>query len=122
MTHAQGAGDREVPAVQLWESAYRVFAGCPNLAMDLQLDAVLRVFQRGLQDQASIEVWYAALEASVAFLTACGSNQLALSVSLLLSMLETLPQLALANPTQTQIPQRSHLQVPLACDTDKAEL
>ncbi|KAF4620286.1 hypothetical protein D9613_001263 [Agrocybe pediades] len=94
MTHAQGAGERGVPAVQLRESAYRVFAGCPNLVMDLQLDAVLGVFQRGLQDQESIEVRYAALEASVAFLTACDSNQLALSVSLLSPMLETLPQLA----------------------------
>ncbi|KAF9554626.1 ARM repeat-containing protein [Agrocybe pediades] len=94
MTHAQGAGERGVPAVQLRESAYRVFAGCPNLVMDLQLDAVLGVFQRGLQDQESIEVRYAALEASVAFLTACDSNQLALSVSLLSPMLEALPQLA----------------------------
>ncbi|KAF9541179.1 ARM repeat-containing protein [Agrocybe pediades] len=65
MTHAQGAAERE--------SAYRVFAGCPNLVMDLQLDAVL---------------------ASVAFLMACDSNQLALSISLLSPMLETLPQLA----------------------------
>jgi len=40
----------------LRESAYRVFAGCPNLVMDLQTDAVLAVFQRGLQDAASIDV------------------------------------------------------------------
>lgn len=38
------------------ESAYRVFAGCPNLVMDLQTDAVLQVFQKGLQDSESIEV------------------------------------------------------------------
>jgi importin-5 len=38
------------------ESAFRVFAGCPNLVMDLQIDAVLAVFQRGLQDPESIEV------------------------------------------------------------------
>jgi hypothetical protein len=38
------------------ESAHRVFAGCPNLVMDLQTDAVLGVFQRGLQDAQSIEV------------------------------------------------------------------
>ena len=43
-------------AVGLRESAYRVFAGCPNLVMDLQTDAVLGVFQRGLQDGYSIEV------------------------------------------------------------------
>jgi len=38
------------------ENAYRVFAGCPNLVMDLQTDAVLGVFQKGLQDSQSIEV------------------------------------------------------------------
>lgn len=43
-------------AAGLRESAYRVFAGCPNLVMDLQTDAVLGVFQRGLQDGYSIEV------------------------------------------------------------------
>jgi len=35
---------------------YRIFAGCPNVAMDLRIDAVLGVFQRGLQDQERIEV------------------------------------------------------------------
>jgi hypothetical protein len=38
------------------ESAFRIFAGCPNLVMDLQTDAVLRVLQDGLQDRQSIEV------------------------------------------------------------------
>jgi importin-5 len=38
------------------ESAFRIFAGCPNLVMDLQTDAVLRVLQEGLQDRQSIEV------------------------------------------------------------------
>ena len=40
----------------LRQSAFRVFAGCPNLVMDLQTDAVLGVLGRGLQDQYSIEV------------------------------------------------------------------
>ena len=40
----------------LRESAYRVFAGCPNLVMDLQTDTVLTVFERGLQDGYSVEV------------------------------------------------------------------
>ena len=31
------------------ESAYTIFAGCPNLVLDLQTDAVLRVFLRGLR-------------------------------------------------------------------------
>ena len=44
--------------VGLRESAFRVFAGCPNLVMDLQTDAVLAVLVRGLQDQYSIEVIY----------------------------------------------------------------
>lgn len=51
--HDAGAGDEGqagVAAPALRESAYRVFAGCPNLMMDLQTDAVLGVFQRGLQD------------------------------------------------------------------------
>lgn len=58
MTHAQGA-ERTPGAptgVMLRESAYRIFAGCPNLVMDLQIDAVLGVFQRGLQDPEDIEV------------------------------------------------------------------
>lgn len=38
------------------ESAYRIFAGCLDLVMDLPIGAVLRLFQRGLQDQESIEV------------------------------------------------------------------
>ena len=38
------------------ECAFRIFSGCPNLVMDLQTDAVLRVLQEGLQDRQSIEV------------------------------------------------------------------
>lgn len=38
------------------QSAFRVFAGCPNLVMDLQTDVVLGVLGRGLQDQYTIEV------------------------------------------------------------------
>ena len=45
MGQAQGDGSGAGGA-GLWESAYRVFAGCPNLVMDLQTDAVLAVFQR----------------------------------------------------------------------------
>jgi importin-5 len=40
----------------LREGAYRVFSGCPNLVMDLQTDAVLGVFQKGLQDAESVDV------------------------------------------------------------------
>jgi hypothetical protein len=38
------------------ECAFRIFSGCPNLVMDLQTDAVLRVLQEGLQDRQSVEV------------------------------------------------------------------
>ncbi|KAK0209421.1 hypothetical protein IW262DRAFT_1417884 [Armillaria fumosa] len=34
----------------MWESAYRIFFGCPNLVIDLQSDVVLNVFRNGLQD------------------------------------------------------------------------
>jgi hypothetical protein len=56
MGQAQGDGS----GAGLRESAYRVFAGCPNLVMDLQTDAVLAVFQRGLQDRYSVEVCFTA--------------------------------------------------------------
>lgn len=36
-------------------SAYRVFAGAPNLVMDLQTESVLGVLEKGLQDE-NIEV------------------------------------------------------------------
>uniref|UniRef100_A0A8H7Y6G7 TOG domain-containing protein n=1 Tax=Psilocybe cubensis TaxID=181762 RepID=A0A8H7Y6G7_PSICU len=109
MTHAQGLGGEEgsggvgggaVPGWMLRESAYRVFAGCPSLVMDLQIDAVLGVFQRGLQDPEDIEVRHAALLASVAFLSSADATQLAQSISLLSPMLDTLPALsnALSHP------------------------
>jgi hypothetical protein len=58
MGQAQGDGSG-AGGVGLRESAYRVFTGCPNLVMDLQMDAVLAVFQRWLQDRYSIEVGFA---------------------------------------------------------------
>lgn len=62
--HGQSPLDPSVPPSRyLRESAFRVFAGCPNLVVDLQTDAVLAVFQRGLQDAFSVEVrclaWHA---------------------------------------------------------------
>ncbi|KAK7023689.1 importin subunit beta-3 [Paramarasmius palmivorus] len=99
-------GGGNVNPVSLRESAFRVFAGCPNLVMDLQTDAVLGVFQRGLQDAESIEVRYAALLASIAYLTAADPNQLAQSLSLMYPLLDTLPPLLaqMNDPTQTHIP------------------
>ena len=38
------------------ECAFRVFSGCPNLVMDLQTDAVLSVFEKGLRDTQSVDV------------------------------------------------------------------
>ena len=55
--HGQAPLDPGVPPSRyLREAAFRVFAGCPNLVVDLQTDAVLAVFQRGLQDAFSVEV------------------------------------------------------------------
>ncbi|KAK7012698.1 armadillo-type protein [Favolaschia claudopus] len=88
-----------VAAENLRESAYRVFAGCPNLVMDLQTDAVLGVFQRGLQDTQSIDVKQAALLASVAYLNAAEPGQLSQSLSLMHPVLETLHTLAQMLPT-----------------------
>ncbi|EIW80155.1 ARM repeat-containing protein [Coniophora puteana RWD-64-598 SS2] len=85
MAQADRAGYREC--------AYRVFGGCPNLVMDLQTDAVLSVFQKGLQDGESTEVRHAALEACVSYLSASDAHQLSQSLSLLYPMLDTLPAL-----------------------------
>ncbi|KAJ7108609.1 armadillo-type protein [Mycena epipterygia] len=90
---------QSVSPESLRESAYRVFAGCPNLVMDLQTDAVLGVFQRGLQDVESIDVKQAALLASVAYLNAAEPGQLSQSLSLMHPMLETLHTLAQMLPT-----------------------
>ena len=38
------------------EAAFRVFAGCPNLLIDLNTDATVALLQRGLQDPQSTEV------------------------------------------------------------------
>lgn len=48
MTQTTEAGSREC--------AFRVFSGCPNLVIDLQTDAVLSVFRKGLQDAQSVDV------------------------------------------------------------------
>ncbi|RDB16214.1 Importin subunit beta-3 [Hypsizygus marmoreus] len=94
MTQVQGSGGNGAQGTLLKDSAYRVFAGCPNLVMDLQTDVVLGVFQKGLQDPDSVEVRHAALLASVAYLTAAEPGQLSQSLPLMYPMLETLPTLA----------------------------
>ncbi|KAF8952312.1 armadillo-type protein [Flammula alnicola] len=96
MTHSNPSqqSEQSAPAVLQRESAHRIFAGCPNLVMDLQIDAVLGVFQRGLKDQENIEVRHAALLASVAFLSAADPTQLAQSISLMSPMLDTLSDLS----------------------------
>ncbi|TFY78196.1 hypothetical protein EWM64_g5813 [Hericium alpestre] len=97
------------------ESAYRVFAGCPNLVMDLQTDAVLGVLQKGLQDPESVEVRHAALRAAVSYLTSCDPHQLAQSLSLMYPMLETLPSLP-----HSQLPRFLNTLTPLT--TSSAQL
>lgn len=48
MTNSSEPGQRE--------SAFSVFGGCPNLVLDLQTEAVVEVFSRGLQDPQSVDV------------------------------------------------------------------
>ncbi|KAI0090866.1 ARM repeat-containing protein [Irpex rosettiformis] len=75
------------------ESAYRVFAGSPNLIIDLQPQTVLAILEKGLQDPQSVEIRHAALRASVAFLSASDIAQQAQALPLLYPMLNTLPYL-----------------------------
>lgn len=49
-----GMADAHDPVAR--EAAFRVFAGCPNLVMDLQAENVMGSFQKGLQDPQSTEV------------------------------------------------------------------
>ncbi|KAH9918693.1 ARM repeat-containing protein [Amylocystis lapponica] len=83
----------ESPDPHTREATFRVFAGSPNLIMDLQTDSVLAVLQKGLEDPQSIDVRLAALHASVAYLAASDLSQQAQALSLLYPMLNTLPTL-----------------------------
>ncbi|PIL26735.1 hypothetical protein GSI_11149 [Ganoderma sinense ZZ0214-1] len=73
------------------EAAFRVFAGCPNLILDLHVEDTVNLLQKGLQDPQSTEVRLASLRASVAFLTACDLTQQAQALALMYPMLNTLP-------------------------------
>ncbi|KAI5991786.1 armadillo-type protein [Pisolithus marmoratus] len=90
---AQAFSMTQVAEIGFRECAFRVFSGSPNLVIDLQTEAVLSVFQKGLQDSHSVDVRLAALRASVSYLTASDVNQLSQSLSLLYPMLDTLPSL-----------------------------
>ena len=57
MMHAQGA-DRGVDSAEQRESMYRIFTGCPNLVMYLQIDAVLGVFRFLRKKDWFMFVWY----------------------------------------------------------------
>jgi hypothetical protein len=72
------------------ESAFSAFAGCPLLVCDLQPDAILSVFERGLLDVESVEVRHSALKASISYLTNLDPHQLAQSMALMHPMLTTL--------------------------------
>ncbi|KAI0077247.1 ARM repeat-containing protein [Panus rudis PR-1116 ss-1] len=73
------------------EAAFRVFAGSPNLVIDLQTESVLSVLQKGLQDHESVEVRSAALRASVSFLASSEPSQIPHVAALMYPMLNTLP-------------------------------
>lgn len=53
---AQAFSMAQHPDPGLREAAFRVFAGSPNLVMDLQTESVLAILQKGLQDPQSVEV------------------------------------------------------------------
>jgi len=92
------------PAVQR-ENAFRLFAGSPNLILDLQPESVMAMLMRGLEDSESIAVRHSALKACVAYLdatieglkgtAAIGSMhpQIAQFQQLMVPMLDTLPTL-----------------------------
>ncbi|VDB95883.1 unnamed protein product [Peniophora sp. CBMAI 1063] len=101
MAQGADAGSRDV--------AFRLFAGCPNLVMDLQTDAVLGVLKKGLQDPESVAVRLSALRASIAYLNHADEHQRAQSLSLLYPMLGTLPPLP-----QAQLPTFINTLTPLA--------
>jgi importin-5 len=101
------------------ESAFRIFAGCPVIILDLQTSGILELLQKGLQDP-SVEVclaflsvtWgyftyayihqvrHAALRSTVAYIQGCDEHQLAQSVGIMHPLLETLPSLPPAQLTQ----------------------
>ena len=57
----------------LRQTAYRLFASCPYLILDLDTGSVMQTFSRGLQDP-SLDVRLAALEACVKYLQACDTH------------------------------------------------
>jgi len=79
------------------ESAFRIFSGCPNLVMDLQIDVVVGVFEKGLQDSESAAVRHAAFVASVEYLSVADRQQLVHAGSLLSCMLESIHALSQSN-------------------------
>ncbi|KAG6860543.1 hypothetical protein C0995_010005 [Termitomyces sp. Mi166 len=92
-------------------SGFGVFAGAPNLIVDLQTDAVMGVLRRGLEDSESIDVRNAALRASVAYLSSADAQ---LASSLLGPMLSTLVSLSAALSSfsaKDALPPHHHLSV-----------
>jgi hypothetical protein len=53
---AQAFSMAQSPDPNAREGAYIVFAGCPNLVMDLEIESVIATFQKGLEDVESIDV------------------------------------------------------------------
>ncbi|KAG6865210.1 hypothetical protein C0991_004411 [Blastosporella zonata] len=113
-TQAQTQGGEGTPEEKMLvlgrATAFGVFAGAPNLVLDLQPDAVLGVLKQGLEDGESTEVRAAALRASVAYLTSADASQLSIAAPLLGPMLSTLAALAHA---LSLVPASFPLTVPL---------
>ncbi|KAJ3561145.1 hypothetical protein NP233_g10377 [Leucocoprinus birnbaumii] len=105
-------------AAALRESAFRVFAGRPNLVLDLQTEAVLGVFQRELQDtectslarspspNPSSKAVYEQLIEFLTTITPLGSSHPNLFSPHLQAVLSFLPQLTLLKSTLA-LPQQS---------------
>ncbi|KAG6856072.1 hypothetical protein H0H87_007683 [Tephrocybe sp. NHM501043] len=97
MAQARAAANGAAPGHEVLgrASAYAVFAGAPNLIMDLQPESVLAVLKLGLEDPESVDVRGSALRASVAYLSSpTDPRHLSLAAPLLGPMLSTLAALA----------------------------
>ncbi|EIM79793.1 uncharacterized protein STEHIDRAFT_163352 [Stereum hirsutum FP-91666 SS1] len=101
MTNSSEPGQRQ--------SAFSVFGGCPNLVLDLQTEAVVEVFGRGLQDPQSVDVRHAALIGSVSYLSALSPHSLPHALKLMYPILDTLPSLP-----ASQLPRFLNTLTPLA--------
>lgn len=75
------------------ESAFRVFAGCPNLIVDLQTESVLSLLQKGLQDPQSVEVRPRSVITGAVSLRRTGVYSVPFTMHIYLALLPLFPDL-----------------------------